>query len=81
VEGKITHNHNIGTTFLGRTQGAALGKPVSARIVSDPVNDGLLLLGRDALVRMADALENVVDVLCDTEHARPRLGHCTGVTA
>lgn len=72
---KTTHNHNVGTAFLRSAQRAVLGEPVSVGIFGDPVNDGLLLLGRNALVRVADTLEDVVDILGDTEHARPRLGH------
>ena len=44
------------------------------RILSDPIDDGLLLVGADTLVGVAHALEDVVDVLGDSEDAGPWLG-------
>ena len=70
---KTTHHDDVGTTLLGGTQGTTFGEPVAVRIIGNPVDDsGLFLLG-DALIRVADTLENVVDVLGDTEDTRTRL--------
>ena len=71
------YNHNVSTTLFRGAQGATLGEPVSVGILGNPVNNGLLLFGRNSLVGVADSLEDVVDVLGDTENTRSRLRHCS----
>lgn len=71
-----THNNDIGTTLAGGSERTALRKPVAVGVIGDPINDGFLFVGGNALVGVANSLEDVVDVLGDTENARPRLGHC-----
>jgi hypothetical protein len=45
-------------------------------IIGDPVRDCLLLFFRNTLVRVGNTLEDVVDVLGNTEYARLRLRYC-----
>lgn len=70
----LTYNDDVGTTLLRGSQGTALGEPVSLGVILDPIGDGSLLLRGDALVGVADALEDVVDVLGDSEDTRTGLG-------
>ena len=75
-----TYNDNISTTLAGGTERATLRKPVAMGVIGDPVDDGLLLLGRDALIRMTNALEDVVNVLGNPEDTRSRLGDWPAVS-
>lgn len=70
-----SHHDNVGSALFGGSQRTSLGKPVTVGIVRDPVDNGLLLLSRDALIGVADALEDVVDILGHPEDAGSWLGH------
>lgn len=76
----VTYDNNIGTAFRSRPKRAALRKPVTLGILGDPVKNGLLLLGGNALIRVADSLQDIVDVLGDSEDTRPRFGDCSKVS-
>jgi hypothetical protein len=71
---QLTYNDDIGTTLLRGTERTTLREPVSLGIVLNPVGDSSLLRVRNALVRVTDALENVVLILRDSENARSWLG-------
>lgn len=73
---KGTNYNNMGTAFLGRPERATFRQPIPVGILSNPIDDGLLLLRGDALVGMAYTLEDVVDVLGDSEDSRSRFGNC-----
>jgi hypothetical protein len=70
-----TYDHNIGTPLFWWAKRPTLGEPVTVGILGNPINDGLLLLRRHALVGVADALKDVVDILRNPENTRPRLWH------
>lgn len=70
-----THKDNISAAFRHRSERTTLGEPVSVGILRDPVKDSLLLIGRDALIRVADSLQDVVDILGDSEDTRAGLGN------
>lgn len=74
------HNH-MSTAFLNWTERATFGQPVPLGVLINPVEDALLLLARDALVGVADTLEDVMDVLGNPEDARPRLWDCLRMSA
>lgn len=57
---------------------AAISEPISVSILGNPINDGFLFLGSDTLVRRADTLEDIVDILGDSEDSRKRLGNYIG---
>ena len=75
--GKVisTYDHNIRTPLFWWAKRPPLGEPITVRILGNPINDGLLLLRRHALVGVADALKDVVDILRNPENTRPRLWH------
>lgn len=64
----------MGTSLFWGTERATFGKPVAAGVVLNPVGDSSLLIGGNALIGMADALKDVVDVLGDAENPRSWLG-------
>jgi hypothetical protein len=79
--GKNTYHDNISTTLLRWPQWTALGEPVTLGILGDPVNDSSLLLRRDALIRVADTLQDIVGILGDAEHTRTWLRYCSKSSA
>lgn len=69
-----TYNNDISTALFRPTQRPTVGKPVTLRIVGNPVNDGRLFCVRDMLVLTSNALQDIMDILGNTENSPSRLG-------
>lgn len=73
--GQGAYDDNVGTTLLRGPERTFFGKPVTMGVISDPIEDCLLFVGSDALVGVANPLENIVNILGDPEDTRTRLGN------
>jgi hypothetical protein len=68
-----THNYNVCSTLLGRSQWSTRRKPITICVLFDPIAHGLLFLGADSFVQSANTLENIVHGFGNAENARPWL--------